>query len=287
MYLESIEKQLKEMINLKKENDYKNYNTQELGGLITYNGIWEFKFRDNIIKMLNIFNDDLVALKYFWKERYEQLSLNLWYEFTRDINSVFFDVGAHTGIYSIVGNLNKSVANIVSLEPYYLNYSRMLDNLKLNKMSMKNAFMFAASNSDGTTKFKTVTNIGFHTSGGLIAQDGNHHVNKIKLDSVEIQGIKVGCIKIDTEGHEYEVLHGGEKLIKAYSPDIIFEINLSSAKKSIEFLTDNKYEFFLIDDDKNKLIPMKGINSIKLKEEGINCLATKSTDREIVKKYIK
>ena len=56
--------------------------------------------------------------------------------------------------------------------------------------------------------------------------------------------MKVGCIKIDTEGHESEVLHGGEKIIKAYSPDIIFEINISSAKKSIEFLKENKYEFF-------------------------------------------
>ena len=286
MYIDSIEKQLKEMIKLKKDNDYRNYNVRELGDLISYNGIWELKFRDNIIKMLNIFNDDLVALKYFWKEKYEQLSLNLWYEFTRDINSVFFDVGAHTGIYSIIGNLNKNVTNIISLEPYYLNFSRMLDNLKLNQLSMNNSFMFAASNSDGTTKFKTATNIGFHTSGGSIAQDGNHHVNKIKLDSIEIQNLKVGCIKIDTEGHEYEVLHGGEKIIKAYSPDIIFEINISSAKKSIEFLKENKYEFFLIDDDQNKLIPMKGINSIELKKEGINCLATISTDRDIIKKYL-
>ena len=81
MYIDSIEKQLKEMIKLKKDNDYRNYNVRELGDLISYNGIWELKFRDNIIKMLNIFNDDLVALKYFWREKYEQLSLNLWYEF--------------------------------------------------------------------------------------------------------------------------------------------------------------------------------------------------------------
>ena len=286
MYIDSIEKQLKEMIKLKKDNDYRNYNVRELGDLISYNGIWELKFRDNIIKMLNIFNDDLVALKYFWKEKYEQLSLNLWYEFTRDINSVFFDVGAHTGIYSIIGNLNKNVTNIISLEPYYLNFSRMLDNLKLNQLSMNNSFMFAASNSDGTTKFKTVTNIGFHTSGGSIAHDGNHNVNKIKLDSCEIKDMNVGCIKIDTEGHEYEVLQGGEKIIKAFRPDVIFEVNPSSAKKSIELLSENKYEFFLIDDDENRLIPMKGNKSIKLKEEGINCLATTSTDRDIIKQYI-
>ena len=48
---------------------------------------------------------------------------------------MYFLMKAHTGIYSIIGNLNKST-NIVSLEPYYLNFS-MLDNLKLNQLSMK------------------------------------------------------------------------------------------------------------------------------------------------------
>ena len=57
--------------------------------------------------MLNIYNDDLVPLKFFWKDKYEQLSLNIWYELTRNDSNVFFDVGAHTGIYSIIGNLNK------------------------------------------------------------------------------------------------------------------------------------------------------------------------------------
>ena len=59
MYLETIEKKLNAMIDLKKENDYLDYNVHQLGELTTYSGIWELKFNDNLFKMINIYNDDL------------------------------------------------------------------------------------------------------------------------------------------------------------------------------------------------------------------------------------
>ena len=52
--------------------------------------------------MLNILNDrHLSKLKYFWRQGYELKSLRIWYALTRSDNS-FFDVGAHTGIFSII-----------------------------------------------------------------------------------------------------------------------------------------------------------------------------------------
>ena len=179
MYLDTIEKKLSAMINLKKENYYLDYDINQLIKLTTYSGIWELKFNDHLFKMINISNDDLVPLKYFWKDKYEQFSLNLWYLFTREIDAMHIDVGSHTGIYTIIGNLNKEICNIVSLEPYYINYSRMISNLKLNKMYLNNSFLWAASNESGIAKFKTETDIGRHTSGGSIQQDGNHTVKKI------------------------------------------------------------------------------------------------------------
>ena len=62
---------------------------------------------------------------------------------------MFFDVGAHTGIYSIIGNLNKK-NNIIYLEPYFINYTRMLSNFKLNDVSLDNSFLIAASDSSGS-----------------------------------------------------------------------------------------------------------------------------------------
>ena len=57
------------------------------------------KIKDFYFKMLNIYNDDLVPLKFFWKDKYEQLSLNIWYELTRNDNNVFFDVGSYRHLF--------------------------------------------------------------------------------------------------------------------------------------------------------------------------------------------
>ena len=287
MYLDSIQKKLNTMINLKENNDYVDCHFSELVKLTSYDGIWELKFRDNLFKMLNISNDDLVPLKYFWKDKYEQLSLNLWYEFTREINNFHIDVGSHTGIYTIVGNLNKELNNIISLEPYYINFSRMLSNLKLNQISLDNSFLFAASSETGITKFKTLTHIKQHTSGGSIQKDGNHEVKKIKLDDIDIGEKKISTIKIDTEGHEYEVLLGSQNIIKNFRPNIIIEINKNSAQNCLNYLKEYGYKFYLIDDKKNKLISLnKEKNSIKLENEGINFLATVESDEKIIQNYI-
>ena len=96
-------------LNLKKDTDYMDYNLNQLVKLTTYSGVWELKFKNHLFKMINIYNDDFVPLKYFWKDRYEQLSLSLWYDFTRDMNALHFDVGSHTGIYTIIGNLDKTL----------------------------------------------------------------------------------------------------------------------------------------------------------------------------------
>ena len=275
------------MINLKKENDYLDYDINQLNKLTTYSGIWELKFNDHLFKMINISNDDLVPLKYFWKDKYEHFSLNLWYLFTREIDAIHIDVGSHTGIYTIIGNLNKEIYNIISLEPYYINYSRMISNLKLNKMYLNNSFLWAASNESGIAKFKTETDIGRHTSGGSIQQDGNHNVKKIKLDDIKTGDVKISTIKIDTEGHEFEVLLGSENIIKNFKPGIIFEINETSAQNCINFLEKYNYKFFIIDDLKNKLRPINKNNSrVSLGTEGINCLATTFPENKLFSQYI-
>ena len=287
MYLETIQKKLNTMMNLKKDNDYVDYHFSKLTELTSYDGVWELSYQGKSFKMINIANDDLVPLKYFWKDKYEQLSLNLWHEFTRDMNTFHFDVGAHTGIYSIIGNLDKKRNNVISLEPYYINYSRMLSNLKLNHMSLDNTFLVAASNETGIANFKTLTHIRQHTSGGSIQKDGNHQVKKIKLDDFNLGDHKIGTIKIDTEGHEHEVLLGSENIIKKFSPHVIFEINKNCAQACLDFLGRFNYKFFLIDDKKNKLIQLNNSqNLIQLDNEGINCLATNSIDKDIIERKL-
>ena len=72
---------------------------------------------------------------------------------------------------------------------------------------------------------------------------------------------KIDFIKIDTDGHEYEVFKGAEKAITKYRPKIIFEIGLYVMdEKKISF----EYYFDYFKRLNYKLIDLKTENAISL-----------------------
>lgn len=204
--------QLEIIKKLKKDNDFSKNNIRELYALPKLSGILEFYFKGYSFLMLNLDNNDGVAIKYLYRNYYEYTSLSLWYEMSK-VDGVLFDVGAHTGIYSIVGNLANKYNKIISLEPYYMNYARLTSNLKLNNINTKNAMMYALSNENTNDKMQINTNAMYHTSGGKVSENGNVPIDKIMLDSIKTNKKVVG-LKIDTEGHEDKVVKGGYNTIK-------------------------------------------------------------------------
>ena len=185
MNINDLKKQFNKIDDLKKNNIFDTYTLKELQTLPTFNGLCELSFKNTSFYMLNISNDDAVPLKYLWRNKYEHLSLSLWYDMTRK-DGYFFDVGAHTGIYSIIGNLNKNQNNIISIEAYFLNFSRLLSNLKINNIIPKNCFLAAASNTEDVGKLNVKTAPHYHSSGGKISENGNFNVSKIKIDNFKL-----------------------------------------------------------------------------------------------------
>ena len=257
---------------LKKKKNFIKLNLNQLRELDSFNGIAEFKFNDLSFYMLNISKDDGVVLKYLWRGKYENMSLNLWYQLTRE-EGFGIDVGAHTGIYSIIGSLEKKLPLTVSLEPHFLNYARLLDNLKINSLSAKYCYLAAASNQNGTMKFDSSIST-YHTSAGKISEQGSMTVNAMKIDNINFTK-KVTAIKIDTEGHEYNVLEGAQKTIKNNNPEIIFEINRESFNSSLNLLKKFGYSFYFIDEDNQNFFQIHEFKESLIKEEGSNCYATK------------
>ena len=93
MKISEISKKLNEIKNLKLKKNYNKYNLSQLIQLPILNGVIELKFKNKNFFMLNINNDDGVVIKYLWRDKYEKLSLNLWYMLTRQ-DGYFADVGA-------------------------------------------------------------------------------------------------------------------------------------------------------------------------------------------------
>ena len=246
-----------EAINFKQENinlNYRNMSLAELNKLPSYNGVIEFKITKASFLILNIFNDDSSAVKYFWYGSHDLESLNLWYEISKE-EGIYVDVGAHTGLYTMTSIRSNPLNNIVVIEPFYLNMARLITNLRLNRMQENaNVKPVAVSNFDGLSKFKINTEYSYLSKGGKIDNDGIP-VETIKLDSLKFDNIKkkVRGIKIDTEGEDLNVLLGAQNLIKAYKPKIIIEIRNENKLKIQEFFNKLNYNLFDISNMQNNI----------------------------------
>ena len=78
-----------------------------------------------------------------------------------------------------------------------------------------------------------------------------HKASVRKLDDLnELNQENISLIKIDVEGHEFEVLEGARNVIMKNKPIIIFEHNIGTNKNNIEdierFLQNQEYTFFKI-----------------------------------------
>ena len=83
-----------EAINFKKGNinlNYRDMSLAELNKLPPYNGVIKFKITKTSFLILNIFNDDSSAVKFFWYDSHDLKSLDLWYEISKE-EGIYVDV---------------------------------------------------------------------------------------------------------------------------------------------------------------------------------------------------
>jgi len=143
-------------------------------------------------------------------------------------DSVFIDVGAHVGFYSIM--VGKNIVNggaIISFEPSADNYSRLIKNIKLNNLTDRiKAFPFALSNiNDEKSLFLNPYNDGGNSLEKFsYAPLAEQKVRCIRFDDLnEVKYSSVDFIKIDVEGHQMKVLEGMKNTISRFHPSFLIE----------------------------------------------------------------
>jgi len=246
-----------EAIKFKKTNpnlNYVNMSLEELQNLPVHNGVINFKITKTSFVMLNILNDDSSIVKYFWKDEHDLISLNLWYEISRE-HGTFIDVGAHTGLYTLTSVRANNKNDVICFEPHFMNLARLITNLRLNGAT-KNVIsvLAAASNFTGKTKFNITTEKSYLSKGGKIDSSGDD-IDVYAIDDIYYDRLHkpLRGIKIDTEGEDYKVLLGCEKLINYYKPKIIIEVREDNKLKIKLFLKKFKYKFFDMFDLENEI----------------------------------
>jgi FkbM family methyltransferase len=132
---------------------------------------------------------------------------------------VFYDIGAHGGVYSITLQKRFPALKIHSFEPQP---EDLLANLALNDMQADNVHAVAVGERAGTVAMTTK-----HRSSNHVSEAGDRSVPMVTLDQyvAERNLPPPDWIKIDIEGLELPALRGAKSLLAAHHPNIICEIN--------------------------------------------------------------
>lgn len=149
---------------------------------------------------------------------------------------------------------------IIAIEPDKGNIERIRMNAGLNNLSnltilehavgeeksIKNFYYTYDPDCDGGAAWGSISR------RPMSGYNKSFQVHVDKLDSMLIGEEKIDFIKIDTEGTEYSVLKGAEKIIALMKPVISFEVNLtkwadmdSSVSNMFGYLKDKGYDLFL------------------------------------------
>lgn len=153
-------------------------------------------------------------------------------------SQVVIDVGAYSGVYTILAMTNGGPVNIICFEPNPRMLVHLEKNIDLNSNSRVKVLVnrFGLSSIDGEMRFAESE----HTSASQIIDDAdtpdsstsNEKYSKVrvaKLDSLRIDG-RIDLVKVDIEGHEKDFLLGSFETLTKDKPIILME-----ALDSIEY----------------------------------------------------
>lgn len=220
-------------------------------------------------------DDDLVAKNFIGKnDAYESMSMKIWLELSKH-SPIIIDVGAYTGIYSLVAAKTYKTSKVYAFEALDVVYTRLDLNIQYNMLDNCFAYNIAVCNVDNTkiafqvfnkhTKLTTGSSIKNRKPRPLVK-----YVDAITLDNkFKYISDKIGIIKIDAESAENIVLEGCIQILEQHKPDLLIEILPDSDIDYLNTLLQNyNYNFYNIDDNKmtitkiDKLVPSTGMHDL-------------------------
>ena len=167
----------------------------------------------------------------------------------------FFDVGANSGIYSVMGCTVNPDLRVVSVEPVPRVYETLVNNVRQNRLDSRvTALNLALGDRSGSVPFFEAEDPqmgGLHIEGPPDQSGQWIEVDCRTLDSiVEERGLEPDFVKIDVEGFEHGVLRGASRLLSQTRPRIVLEANPGGPSEAVtEILTRYDYRFRLLTDD--------------------------------------
>jgi FkbM family methyltransferase len=194
----------------------------------------------------------------FWNgliDGWEKESIKLWLKLC-ERSDIIFDVGANTGIYSLVAKAVNPCSTVYAFEPVERVFEKLHENIALNNYNIT-AIKKALSDKDGSaiiydTSAEHVYSVTVNKN--LSAPETN--VIETKIETVTLNSFikdnnipKIDLIKIDVETHEPEVLEGFSDYLSKFRPVMLIEILTEEVAVKVNAIVEGLgYLYFNIDE---------------------------------------
>ena len=200
-------------------------------------------------------HDHVIENEVFWNGlagNWEKHSLSLWMKLCASAETIV-DIGANTGIYSLVAKAIRPTAQVYAFEPVERIFAQLRHNMALNNFDVV-CLNAAVSDIDGTRML--FDGPGAHTYTAsmdpsfipnavgtkVITTTLSTFLRERRLESIDL-------MKIDVEKHEYEVLAGAAGLFGSKLPSMLIEILTDELGGKIEqLLAGSGYVYNAIDE---------------------------------------
>jgi FkbM family methyltransferase len=191
---------------------------------------------------------------------WEKHSMKIWTHLCKSANYIF-DVGANTGIYSLVGRSVNSESQIYAFEPVARIFDKLVNNVKLNQYKIHTNCL-GLSNENGMANifdpggdhlYSVTINKNIHSPDLTVTKCA---IPIARFDTWFEQHNVTGLdlMKIDVETHEPEVLEGMGSLLINYKPTLLIEVLNDEVGQKINALIEGlNYQIFSVDEKKGAI----------------------------------
>ena len=188
-------------------------------------------------------NDDVVAWNLFWLGEYEKTLIDEWVNILNsDQDGICLDIGSYTGYYSLIAGKFGRKSHAFEIVPRTV--ERLKINVILNQLQdLVTIHGYGVSNRTHSVSLNMPRKADFLGTGNSI--DKKLNVEKVDtticmvrdFSNIDTGNDKIVGIKIDVEGHEFNVLESIESILKMYKPSIIIEVMPETKDQCFELLT--------------------------------------------------
>jgi FkbM family methyltransferase len=228
----------------------------------------------------------IVENELFWAgvgESWEAFSNRLWTALCDGQSGTIVDVGANSGVYSLIASAVASPeATVVAFEPVERIAALLRRNVALNGDRIE-VEAVALSNQDGTAMihdFDEELAYSASLEHPFPGATRSYPVTTLRLDTfLESRPVQaLSACKIDVEGHEPSVIEGMARALERSSPPMLVEILDSNAAARVERMIEGRgYDRWGID-EQSGLVPIQSLRPMG--GENWNALLCRAEDFE-------